>query len=346
MANYTHIVDIESFLLPNRAVMQLLEFVDDQQATQSLLFNSGISPEDLEKDDGLVSYRQATQVITNTYQFTGCETLGLEVGGRLNIMDAGILGYAMLNSATMGEVLAIGCKYYRIAQTMMEIKVVEKEEGLCLQGVVPFDLPEIFHRYVVEKFFSGVQYVLSQVCGQPIELLEFRCTYSKPEYVERYQLAFNCPVVFDSSVNELVFPVSTADIKVPQANRHNASMSEKICQDILSVYVPEDSLSMRVKQCLVRSGREFPGEETVAKEMNMASRTMRRLLREEDTNFREIVKSVRCDLAKEYLLKSELTVEQIAHLLGYVESTNFRRAFKKWMGVSPREFRNINSKVR
>jgi AraC-like DNA-binding protein len=66
---------------------------------------------------------------------------------------------------------------------------------------------------------------------------------------------------------------------------------------------------------------------------------MRRYLAEHGTSFRKLLDEVRADLSKNYLMHSQMSIDQIAYVLGYTETTNFRRAFKGWLGVSPTEFR-------
>lgn len=78
----------------------------------------------------------------------------------------------------------------------------------------------------------------------------------------------------------------------------------------------------------------------MAQRLHVSARTLRRKLREEMTNYRELVDEVRLGLAKRYLRTPELRVSEIAGLLGYDEVANFRRAFKRWTGQSPMTWRS------
>ncbi len=73
--------------------------------------------------------------------------------------------------------------------------------------------------------------------------------------------------------------------------------------------------------------------------MHVSERTLRRRLGAESTTFRATAEEVRDLLAREYLIETELTVADIAHLLGYSETVNFRRAFVRWNGVTPGAYR-------
>ena len=76
----------------------------------------------------------------------------------------------------------------------------------------------------------------------------------------------------------------------------------------------------------------------------MSGRTLRRQLSVLGTSYRQLLDQVRSDLARQYLENSNMSVEQVAQLLGYTETTNFRRAFKRWLGVSPRDYRTQSAR--
>ena len=102
--------------------------------------------------------------------------------------------------------------------------------------------------------------------------------------------------------------------------------------------VGEDIVSKVNRQLLSGSG-EFPKLEVVARCLCLGARTLRRRLQELGTSYQQILNNVRRELAVEYLRTSSLTVQEIADLLGYSEVTNFRRAFMRWVEVSPYQYR-------
>src|SRR5258705_1423612 len=77
----------------------------------------------------------------------------------------------------------------------------------------------------------------------------------------------------------------------------------------------------------------------VAQKLAISTRTLSRKLRDEDVAFGEILEETRAALAKRYLAERDLPVSEIAWLLGYVEVSSFTNAFKRWTGMTPRQFR-------
>jgi AraC-like DNA-binding protein len=105
-------------------------------------------------------------------------------------------------------------------------------------------------------------------------------------------------------------------------------------------YKNVSSLTARVRRLL----RQFlpgtvPDFEELAAEMSMTPATMRRRLNEEGESYQSIKDQLRRDLAISYLSHSNRSVMDIALELGFSERSAFHRAFRKWTGASPAEFR-------
>ena len=181
--------------------------------------------------------------------------------------------------------------------------------------------------------------LIRSLSGEELFPEEIHCAYGDPGYREHYESVFRCPVHFNSSGNRMVLSSKLLALPILQANKFNARMSEKLCEDILRKYIGEEDLTTRIRHIILRVPGEFPDEATVADALAMSGRTMRRQLSVLGTAYRELLDQVLSDLARQYLENSNLSVEQVAHLLGYTETTNFRRAFKRWLGVSPRDYR-------
>jgi AraC-like DNA-binding protein len=88
-----------------------------------------------------------------------------------------------------------------------------------------------------------------------------------------------------------------------------------------------------------RQGR-FPSLEQVASKLAMSSRNLRRKLGEKDVRFQDLLDDERRKLAEDYLLNSDMTIQQVSEHCGFNDSQNFTQAFRRWLGMSPMEFRN------
>jgi AraC-like DNA-binding protein len=82
-----------------------------------------------------------------------------------------------------------------------------------------------------------------------------------------------------------------------------------------------------------------PNQKQIAATMNVSNRTLQRKLRDEGTSFIDLLQDARLNLAKKYLSQPQRSIVEIAYLLGFSEPSTFSRAFKRWTGSAPAEFR-------
>lgn len=331
---------IDTLLLPTQQSLLLLQHLQCSGIEPgAVLYGTGLSQADLENDDTWISYRTTMQIIQNAYRLSGRPALGLEIGNVEDISTYGILGYAMLSCATVEEALRVGEKYQRTAQNLCDVMLEEEQDKITIHAATPFVLNLRQHHFAIEELFAGVMEVVRALTGESVYPEEVRCAYARPEHAGVYSSTFCCPVNFNSAGNAMVLGRKLLDLPVRQANKFNARMSEKLCQEITRKYIGEEDLATRIRHIILLVPGEFPSETAVADKLAVSGRTMRRQLGELGTSYRYLLDQVRSDLAQQHLSNSTLSVEQIAQLLGYTETTNFRRAFKRWLGLSPSEYR-------
>ena len=193
---------------------------------------------------------------------------------------------------------------------------------------------------MVEKLFTSLIAASRSVLHEPAYPSKVSFTHSKPGYAADYQAFFPCPIEFDAPENR--FEIDMARLQQPliAANEVCAAMGRRMCEEHLDQFVQrDDSARHRVEDLLLSSPRSMPRMEAVAASLSMSSRTLRRLLAAEQTTFQEISDELRHDLSKQYLRTSQLNLDEVAELVGFTESTNFRRAFKRWQGMPPARYR-------
>ena len=95
----------------------------------------------------------------------------------------------------------------------------------------------------------------------------------------------------------------------------------------------------QVRWVMLAGSGGFPGVEEVASEMHMSSRTLKRKLQQLGTSYQKLLDDLRKGLAVEYLTQSGRSVDDIALALGYSDASNFARAFRRWTGKSPSDYR-------
>jgi AraC-like DNA-binding protein len=176
--------------------------------------------------------------------------------------------------------------------------------------------------------------------GRRIPILRTEFSYAEPAHSAEYRLMYCMDLRFDRPNTLIAFDASYLDLPVVQNERTAKEFLRTAPENILLKYKNSSSLSARVRRRL----RQFlPGEvpdfEELAGELGMTPATMRRRLHEEGASYQSIKDQLRRDLAISYLSHSSRSVMDIASELGFKERSAFHRAFRKWTGASPGEFR-------
>jgi AraC-like DNA-binding protein len=176
--------------------------------------------------------------------------------------------------------------------------------------------------------------------GRRIAILRTEFSYAEPKHSAEYRLMYCDDLSFNRPHTLLAFESDYLDLPVVQNERSVKEFLRTAPENILLKYKNGSSLSAKVRrrlrQCL--SG-EVPDFEELAVELNMTSATLRRRLHEEGASYQLIKDQLRRDLAISYLSHSTRNVMDIALELGFSERSAFHRAFRKWTGASPGEFR-------
>jgi AraC-like DNA-binding protein len=142
---------------------------------------------------------------------------------------------------------------------------------------------------------------------------------------------------FDEQIR---IPKSLVQRSQSLASSAEANAHQKECRKMMRELMGR-TLCGRVRRMLMQylqCPHACPSAFQLARKLGMSGRTFRRYLASQHTTFQELLDEVRFELAVRYLEERQLTTELIAQKLGYSESANFRAAFRRWTGSSPRHF--------
>jgi AraC-like DNA-binding protein len=194
-------------------------------------------------------------------------------------------------------------------------------------------------RHCYESTLSSSVHMMRTLSGEHVSPLEVTFIYPKPESTAEYERIFCCPVKFGQKDNSMMLDWSIGNMPIRMANSALLEHFEKYAQEVISQMERNDEHTRAVtKIILSRLDDEALSIQKVAKEMAVSVRTLQNRLDAEGVLFSDLLKDIRERLAKKYL-RENYSVEQITYLLGFSEPSVFRKAFKKWSGFTPREYR-------
>jgi AraC-like DNA-binding protein len=209
---------------------------------------------------------------------------------------------------------------------------------LCFYSISPYNA---YNRFVVDSIISGWLQQLSSVADQAIHAEQIDIEFQRPDYHEAYAVLGPTPIQFGAEQNQLRLSQASLGLRNPQHCPSTWRHLVQLCERELEQLTRTRSLRERIIQMLgplLNGGRE-PDLEEVAMRLKLPTWTLRRKLAEEGTQFRAILNDTRRDLAMTYIRDTELAFGEIAYLLGFASAEAFQRAFKRWNGQTPGDFR-------
>ena len=251
------------------------------------------------------------------------------------------LGVSMYASENLGDYLQRYIKYYRLITTNDSISADFTDGVFELRETPERDMQLIPIR--VDGFMAMTVHTVRLALQSEFFPRAIALARPLPIGLESsYEAFFGCPVTFDAPVTTVYIEEADLSRKLPSANPQLTQMYEQLTVDYLEK-IDRADFPARVYKELVRllpSG--VSGKEQVAQALNMSTRTLYNKLEAADTTFREVLDETRRTLAEAYILQ-DLPIFEIAYLIGFSDTANFSRAFKKWTGKSPMEFRDAKA---
>jgi AraC-like DNA-binding protein len=247
------------------------------------------------------------------------------------------LGIAMYSSATLGEYLERFVKYYRLVTTNDDLSATVEGGEYCIQAAPQPDMTLIPIR--VDGFAAVAVHSIRMALGGDFAPLRVVLARPTPVGLEgKYTDFFACPVQFDAPFSAIYIAEQALEQALPSANPELTQLYEKQTINYLAKIDRADFPGRVYKELTRLLPTGVSGKETVASALNMSTRTLYNKLESSGTTFREVLDDTRRGLAEEYI-KQNLPIFEIAYLIGFSDTANFSRAFKKWTGKSPMEFR-------
>lgn len=297
-----------------------------------------VDPEMVRSPDARIPIETYLLIQDEAAEYVHDPYFGLHMGQFAEAGSWSILGYMMMNCRNLGEVFEKSGRYSRVIGNLIEARAELKFNKVKVIFFTPPHAPKM-SRHCFEATFSSSVRMMRSLTGVDLHPLEVMFIYPEPESRSEYERIFRCPVQFGQEDNSFTLDMSIVNVPILMANPGLLEYFEKYAQDFLAEMDRNDEHTRAVtKIILSKLDDEALSINKVAREMAVSVRTLQKRLEDEGVLFSDLHKDIRQRLAQKYL-RENYTVEQITYLLGFSEPSVFRKAFKKWSGVTPREYR-------
>ncbi|MCC1495395.1 AraC family transcriptional regulator [Alcanivorax sp. 1008] len=272
-------------------------------------------------------------------EVSGDPHVGLHIGPHMPIFKGQVLEYLFLSSPTFGEGLKRALDYQRLLSDAANAELVDHGERMFLKQMLwsrkLAHLNECASVGVI-KFFSFV----TDGAFIPIEV-----HFSHPRHADQreYERVFGCPVKFEMRDVGIFFDRKLMDLPSAHHEPELLQLHERLASEQMARLEKQDLVYQvsRLVAELLESGHA--NLEEVAARLGIKPRQLRTRLADAGTNFNQLVAEYRCKLAKRLLAGTDENIDEIVYLTGFSEPSTFYRAFKRWVGMTPIEYRKLKS---
>lgn len=305
----------------------------------SLLRFAQIHPDDLQRERWPIDH--ITRLWRAAAQLTQDPSFGLKAGSLVGPASFNVVSFIVQSAPTLRQALSIVQKYQRLISDGGRFQLLAGPTDSWAvyhprQGDLAFSPHQI--EAVLAAFVSFTRWLTPH--GLRPKLVRF--SHARMGPLAHYRDVFSCPVEFDQAYSGLLVDNTILDLPLPQANAQLAQVHEQHAALHLSALSLSDSeqLDQILKAWIsAHLGPPLPTREEAASAMGLTERTLARRLQGHDTSFVQLLDQVRGDLAKEQVGQTQRPLQDIAHLLGFAGLSPFYRAFDRWTGMTPVQWR-------
>jgi AraC-like DNA-binding protein len=298
----------------------------------------GLSTVLLRDPDTRVGAEQGIELMVAAIAATGDDNLGLRLSELYEPGAFGVLDHLASSARTLRDAIDVLCRYEGIHQNGMVTSLSIRADKAVIdhQMLHPFSVP----RQLSENTIANLVVIGRKLTGLDFTPSEVWLAHPPPGDTSAHGRLLRCRVRWNAPSDALFIDASLLGTPLLKTNSRLAEVLDGHARELLARLSVQGSFCDRVRQ---RICEELPrGEaslENVASGLGISPRTLQRRLRHEGTSHELLLDQLRSQLSQEYLRKADLGTEDVALMLGFSDSRAFRRAFKRWAGVSPSEFR-------
>ncbi len=304
----------------------------------ALVEEVGIDPSSVINADRRVPIDTVHQLFVRSVELSSDEAFGLIAAEHLQPQVLNGLGLAWLASDTVYDGLKRTVRFSSVLSTGMGMQLSEDGEFVHLE-IRRSGKINTFAPAAADFAVGMIMRMCHLTMGEYIAPVNIRMQRPKPADPGRFESMLSSTIEFECEVTRLTFylndilvPLVTGDPALARANDAQA-------QGYLDRFTVSQTSRSVIEKIVEKLPDGPPTQQQVADSLHVSNRTLQRRLKEEGTSFMDLLQDTRLDLARNYLLQPSRSINETSYLLGFSEPSTFSRAFKRWTGQAPTEFR-------
>lgn len=320
-------------------VRRLIEMLEQKGVPRDLLDEAlGHEAAPFEAADAHIPFRVVARICELAMGFTRDPALGLHWAQALNERTFGPLSYLLSNAGSLRRAFELVLQFERLFCDEPFCALIEDSDSMTVRMAAWPGASTPMVRFSAEVIMAGQLKMIRAICAHA-EPRRVSFAYPAPLHFREYQRVFGEAVRFNEPFTELVLDRALLDAPTPHADADVHAALKTVAEQRLQRVTRPASYGSRLREILLKRVPEPTNMSIAARSLGLSVRSLRRHLTAEGTSYREIEYAALESVAKSLLRDKQRTIQETAYELGFSDATTFHRAFKRWTGMTPSEFR-------
>lgn len=304
----------------------------------ALLAESGIARPVLDDPDARIDREALIRLMLAVMKQTEDEFLGFGQGRKSKPGTFSMMAHAVINCSNLEKAVLRGLKFYELFD--LDVYSALERSGEMAEMRI-YASPRLdFREVIIESMIFLWLRFMSWLVGKAIEPESIELDFERGGKDDDYRALFNCPVEYGKPYSRVTFRRDYLDLPLVQNELSLSKFLKESLAQLIDGNIHNVGLPAQIRAIISKEyGSNFPDFSEICEKLNMTPQTLRRRLKEGNTSYQEIKDAIRKDASIYYLSKPELSIDEIALLMGFSEASSFHRAFKKWTGKTPSVYR-------
>nr|WP_321238663.1 AraC family transcriptional regulator [uncultured Tolumonas sp.] len=322
------------------AATGLSDFISSNGGDVDRIFGvSGINPELLANPTLSLDLVNYCRVMEEAAHYSGVDNFGLYYGKQFKPQSLGLIGYIGLSSPTLTDALHNMATDFQWHQhhtltQMVDIGDCWRLDYQVRHGAILCRRQDA--ELTLGMFLNVIRYALGKNWAPRAVHFE----HPRPEQWHEHSKVFDAPVWFEQPYNSLIIPkVDLMRSSMPESDTALLMVLRQTIRQLNRTTDNQDLIDQTRTQVRLQMMHGEPNLDDVAAKMGLSTWSLQRNLKREGISFSTLVDKLRCEMATRYMQQNQLSISDMALLLGYSEVSAFSRAFRRWFNISPRQWR-------
>jgi AraC-like DNA-binding protein len=265
--------------------------------------------------------------------------IGFRIGKWRDSGSWALVGHIMNCCKNVEQVFTVRKRYEILAGNISTVKVHQTEQTISIEWIGHY----LYTHHISEEALTRWVAFISKSIAAELNPISVSFTHACSSDIESYENYFNCPVTFSSGQTQIKIDRQILQQPLIGYNPELLKLLMNYADMVIDRKLKGAENDVLTRFILQMLPEKVPSINDTAEHLGISVRTLQRKIKERNTTFKNMIKEVRQEFSYSCLLQSNSKISYISHALGYSEQSVFQRAFKRWTGITPKEYRKQNS---